>query len=328
MKLVFIEFITGGGLNNELLPSSLVTEGEAMYQAILHDLQSYEYIDIVTTRDPRFDSPTGIPRCLYDADIWTLWHDLMKECDAALLIAPETDGILLRLTEMAENCDCQLIGSNSEAVSLCADKYQTLTLLKQNDIPVVSTSDITETSFLNNQPVVLKPNDGAGAEGCRLIENEQQLQQYQQDILDESSSTRWIVQNYIEGIQASMTLCCSRKGVDVLAVNEQLIEIDEDGIFKLKGIRVNALHHLQNRCQTLAEKIITLIPGLHGVVGIDFILRDEEIYVLEINPRPVSSYVTLRRSILRNPLAALFERHYSIPHVCDRRVVALDFSNV
>ncbi len=38
--------------------------------------------------------------------------------------------------------------------------------------------------------------------------------------------------------------------------------------------------------EVIARKIAAAIPGLAGYVGVDLIVEGEQIYVLEINPRP------------------------------------------
>ena len=46
-----------------------------------------------------------------------------------------------------------------------------------------------------------------------------------------------------------------------------------------------------------AKKACEFVPGLKGFVGIDFIIEDDYIYLLEINSRFTTSYVGLQKII-------------------------------
>ena len=57
------------------------------------------------------------------------------------------------------------------------------------------------------------------------------------------------------------------------------------------------------------------MPGLQGYVGVDLVLGEETCWLIEINPRPTTSYVGLRRVIDLNMAAAIW-------HACRRRLPA------
>ena len=50
------------------------------------------------------------------------------------------------------------------------------------------------------------------------------------------------------------------------------------------------------------------MPGLQGYVGVDVVLGEETSWLIEINPRPTTSYVGLRRVIDLNMAEAIWQR--------------------
>ena len=101
-KIFVCEFITGGGLCAESLPTSLAREGALMRDALLRNLSTLPY-EICTTLDARLMPPE---HCLCvkvqaNDDIWQIWQTQISEADAVFLIAPETDGLLHYLTQVA-----------------------------------------------------------------------------------------------------------------------------------------------------------------------------------------------------------------------------------
>ena len=56
-------------------------------------------------------------------------------------------------------------------------------------------------------------------------------------------------------------------------------------------------HPLKDKVFKYAKKACEYVPGLKGFVGIDFIIEDDYIYLLEINSRFTTSYVGLQKII-------------------------------
>ena len=101
MRILAFEYITGGGLAGVPLPASLVREGELMARALLSDLAALPDVELVVPRDPRL-SAAGLPGTLLrpdpDRPLEAQWHDWIAGVDAVWPVAPESDGVLERLS--------------------------------------------------------------------------------------------------------------------------------------------------------------------------------------------------------------------------------------
>ncbi|MEE9396862.1 MAG: ATP-grasp domain-containing protein, partial [Methylococcales bacterium] len=51
----------------------------------------------------------------------------------------------------------------------------------------------------------------------------------------------------------------------------------------------------------LANGVAATFPGLWGYVGVDFLFADNQLLVLEVNPRLTTSYAGLSQTIGYNP---------------------------
>ncbi len=60
-------------------------------------------------------------------------------------------------------------------------------------------------------------------------------------------------------------------------------------------------------CANSAPRIGAALPGLHGIVGVDYIATANGPVVVEVNPRLTTSYAGLRRSLGVNPAAFVAE---------------------
>ena len=126
MRLFICEFITGGGLQDKELPDGLVGEGNMMLEAVLTDLLEMGIRDIITTRDDRLDALSlPVEQIAIKEDIHRTWQSCMNDVDAVLIIAPESEGVLFKLTLMAEQSECYLLGSSSISVQAASSKLKT-----------------------------------------------------------------------------------------------------------------------------------------------------------------------------------------------------------
>ena len=82
-KILVCEFITGGGLCAQPLPTSLAREGALMRDALLQDLAALPY-EVCTTLDARLSPPThGSNVTVHaDEDVWNLWQQQIQAVDA------------------------------------------------------------------------------------------------------------------------------------------------------------------------------------------------------------------------------------------------------
>jgi len=109
------------------MPGGLAAEALGMLWAVLQDFRQWGAVRTITALDPRFEqSVPGLSRKTLPADevIWAevgdheeVYLSLLKRCDAVLVIAPETDGILSRLAEQAETEGIPLLGCSTAAVA-------------------------------------------------------------------------------------------------------------------------------------------------------------------------------------------------------------------
>lgn len=303
MRLLVCEFITGGGLLNEPLPPSLAHEGELMLTSLLADLTAcdvIEHIDIL--RDSRLatisqDKVTCLP---VNLDFIRTFAGCCDSVDAVLPIAPETGRALLRLTQLVEEKNRQLLSSHSTAVTLAGSKRQTIDRLSRQGLAVIPAYGLQQAHDSRYRNWVIKPDDGIGGEGCHLL-----------NALPQRLADNELLQPHVEGRAASLTLLCSTGQARLIAVNEQYIELDEQGC-RLRGVHVNGLlpqlsEQQLNELQALASAIAAAIPGLWGWVGVDFIYNESGAQLIEINPRLTTAYSGLRDSLQQNPAVWLLE---------------------
>jgi hypothetical protein len=238
-----------------------------------------------------------------DVEEW-LKEDL-SDYDACLPIAPEEDLILYRITRAIEEHGLKVIGSLSEGVLTCSDKWETYQALK-NVSPLINTDKIffddlgrnlnlmKGLSDLENLKVV-KPVDGVSCSGVRIVDSQRKLEEATLQIKKNSSFPFFLLQDYVEGDSCSVTMLADGQKAVPVSLNLQNININESYV-DYNGGKTPLEHPLKYEAFSVAKKAVESIKGLRGYVGVDLILG-EEVHLVEVNSRITTPYIALRKLV-------------------------------
>ncbi|MGH8549629.1 MAG: ATP-grasp domain-containing protein [Methylococcales bacterium] len=310
MKILLFEYISGGGLIKEAIPRSLAREGDLMLRALLDDLSEIDKTQLTTMCDARLEPPPlkagkadrDLVRVGLTDGFEELWKAAIRRVDAVWPIAPETGGVLEKLCREVRECGKILLNSPAEAVALTAAKFETLSHLNRCGIDVVPTLRLADFRDQFSGPWVVKPNDGAGCEGTRMVRNQRQLSRLQAT----PQAKDLIIQPFLEGDAMSLSGLFKQGNALLLSCNRQHIDIKYD-YFSLSGCTVNIMPVGDEGCSNLARAIARAIPALFGYAGVDLILVGGRPMVLEINPRLTTSYAGLSKALNRNVAAMVVD---------------------
>lgn len=305
-RILICEFITGGGLGRAPLPAGLAAEGDLMVQALARDLLALPEVEVVLARDERLPAcPLPVSAVSVDPDkpVWEQWSRLMTMVDAVWPIAPETDGTLEYLSRLIRVNNKILLGSRPAIVGITASKTVMASYLVSHGLPVVPAGALeTSTIPASTSGWVVKPDDGAGCEDTYYFNDKAALENWS----EQQTKTGFILQPYIEGTAASLSLLCRNGQAWVIAVNQQRITIRE-GVVRCEGLVVNAYPERRAELALLADAMAQALPGLWGYVGVDLVFTEQGPLIIEINPRLTTAYVGLHESLQCNPAAWILE---------------------
>lgn len=295
MKLLVFEFATATGVDDPFI----TVEGLAILEAVLDDLEKFNPHYLVPNESTEVNS-NAIP-VVIDEDIFKWLDKHIKEYDACLPIAPEENGILHDLTQIVESNGVMVFGSNSKAIKLTTDKfemYQTLT----GKVPVISTEKISfnndleelgRATFHESSLKVIKPADGVSSSGVMVVDSLEDFLIGVTNIRQFTKLPYFIMQDYIPGASVSVSLLSDGKTAIPISLNLQDVEIKSSEII-YQGGRVPYHHELSVNAKETAKRAVEIFEGIVGFVGVDLILNEDEVHLVEINSRLTTPYVALR----------------------------------
>ena len=257
MRIFVCKYVTGGGIADMPLPRTLQHEGDMTLRALVRDLSAIGGVTLLVARDTRLLSPrlpgTPVPVASRD-DCWQVWAEAISAADAVWPVAPETGGLLQRLSQLVIDSGKTLLGCRPKAVRLCGNKLETAAHLAGHGIAVVPTQPLT-ANVVRNLPDavggwVVKPNDGAGAADTYLVTNREALASFQAAA---PVHQNWIVQPFRLGAAVSLCLLCRDRDASLLSCNCQHVAL-ASGRFRYQGWTVGGGDARRAAYEPIAKK--------------------------------------------------------------------------
>jgi predicted ATP-grasp superfamily ATP-dependent carboligase len=201
----------------------------------------------------------------------------------------DSPDVLFELNDMIP-----ILGNCPHVIKRIRDKMKFFQELERLEIPHPETAIAENFEEARKKakdigyPVLVKPSKGFGGVGIRKAQGPKELKQAFQhaSLIDE----KVLIQEYISGTPASVSLISSNNETITLTLNEQLLGVNELGQEEPFGYCGNVVplvttRSVMNRCKNTTERITSHF-GLIGSNGIDFVISKEGIpYVVEVNPR-------------------------------------------
>ena len=298
MRVFVCEHLCSGACAALASDSSLLREGRSMLLALIADCAGLPGVRVSTLWDARLED---FP--LHGIDVHNIvspkeeaarFAELAGSCDATLVIAPETGGILADRCRIVEGSGGHWLGCSLQAIELCGDKLRLSEFLQKQGIPTLPTHALDARALPADRayPIVVKPRDGAGSENTFLIGTPAEFREARRCF--ESNEAVW--QPFLAGQAVSIAAMIDpvRGRCELLPPAEQ--HLSRDGRFRYLSGRVPADAVDPAAVSRVVSRVCTVLPGLAGYVGFDLIVPPDSAPVLvEINPRLTTSYLGYRQ---------------------------------
>jgi predicted ATP-grasp superfamily ATP-dependent carboligase len=323
LRVLVYEHVSGGGYAGKSIPASVLCEGYAMLRGAVSDFKAAGH-SVTTLLDSRVaafnpvlaaDNVIPISSC---KDIELFLRAVAEEADATLVIAPESNGVLQTLLETVERTDTLSLNCKAAAIKKVADKTAFHDNMKALELRVPKTltlnmyEPVDEITLILKEkfslPLILKPADSTSCSGLSVIRNWAEVASAVKKIKVESLCERFVAQEFILGVAASVSLITANGKAVPASLNKQDIILEApDSTSRYEGGMVPLDSALRTEAFAAAEEAVISFEGLLGYVGVDLILTENGPVVIEVNPRLTTSFVGLRRVANFNIAKALLD---------------------
>ena len=215
----------------------------------------------------------------------------------------------LKLAEALEANDIPLLGTKRDALDRAEDRERFKALidklgLKQpNNAIARNTKEAVAASKIVGYPLVLRPSNVLGGRGMEIVDNDAELNRYISEAVKVSGKSPLLIDQYLrDAIEVDVDVICDGEQVYVAGIMEH---IEEAGVHS--GDSACSLPPYTLSDAIVAElgrqaEVLALELGVIGFMNTQFAVKDDVVYLIEVNPRASRTVPFVAKAIGR-PIA-------------------------
>lgn len=197
----------------------------------------------------------------------------------------------------------KILGTSLESINIAEDRKLFEQLLRELNIPqpkgfaVRKQSEALDVAKTLGYPLLVRPSYVIGGRGMQVVYNKDELISYIEGALKFSDEHPILIDQYIEGTELELDAISDGENVLIPAITEH---IERAGVHSGDSIALYPTRtipdHIIDNLVSYTEKIARALK-IKGLMNIQFILKDDIAYIIEVNPRasrtvPILSKVT------------------------------------
>ncbi|WP_213997314.1 carbamoyl-phosphate synthase large subunit [Tepidanaerobacter syntrophicus] len=197
----------------------------------------------------------------------------------------------INLAAPLENHGVKIFGTSVKSIDLAEDREKFDALLNELGIPrpkAVTARSVEEALAKAGEigfPLLVRPSYVLGGRAMEIVDNMDELKSYMENAVEASSEKPVLLDRYIAGTETEVDAVCDGKEVLIPGIMEH---IERAGIHSGDSIAVYPHRTLSPKA---VEKIvdyttrIALRLSVKGLINIQFVVEDDDVYIIEVNPR-------------------------------------------
>ena len=197
----------------------------------------------------------------------------------------------IKLTEALMKMGVPILGTKAEDVDAAEDRELFDEILEKTHIPraaggtVFTAEEAKEVANRLGYPLLVRPSYVLGGQGMKIAFNDEEIEEFIGIINRIAQDHPILVDKYLQGKEIEVDAVCD--GTDIL-IPGIMEHIERTGVHSGDSISVYPAPTISEKVkETIVEYTKRLAQALHvvGLINIQFIAMNEEVYVIEVNPR-------------------------------------------
>lgn len=197
----------------------------------------------------------------------------------------------IKLTKFLDDNAIKILGTSAESIDIAEDRERFDELLESFGIcrpkgsSVMTLDEALEVANRLEYPVLLRPSYVIGGQNMTIAYTDDDVKQYMALILAQGIENPVLVDKYMMGTELEVDCISDNEDVLIPGIMEH---IERAGVHSGDSIAVYPPYNLND---IMLEKIcdiskkLALSLGTKGLINIQYLIYQNELYVIEVNPR-------------------------------------------
>ena len=271
---------------------------------------------------------------LTEEDVLEILHCEQSQGELAGVIVQFGGQTPLKLSQALEENNIPILGTSPDAIDLAEDRDRFKDLLDRLSLkqpPNGIARSATQAHEIVQQigfPVVIRPSYVLGGRAMEIVHTEEQLERYMREAVVVSGDSPVLIDGYLrDASEVDVDVLCDGEDVYVAGILEH---IEEAGVHSGDSACSMPPHSLPAEIiQELGRQATEMALALNviGLMNVQFAVKDNVIYVIEVNPR-ASRTVPFVAKVLGQPIARIAAKIMASKKLSDFNLAAPNFEHI
>ena len=197
----------------------------------------------------------------------------------------------IKLTKTLAAHNIPILGSSADTIDMAEDRERFDALLERSGIKrpkghtIMTTGEALTAARELGYPVLMRPSYVLGGQNMIIAYCDEDIEEYMAIILSHKQDNPVLIDKYLSGMEIEVDAICDGENILIPGIMEH---VERTGIHSGDSIAVYPASDIDD---DMSAKIVatteTLCRELNalGLINLQYILMDGEIYVIEVNPR-------------------------------------------
>ncbi len=197
----------------------------------------------------------------------------------------------IKLTKTLAENNIPILGSSADTIDMAEDRERFDELLERSGIKrpkghtIMTTEEALNAARDLGYPVLMRPSYVLGGQNMIIAYCDEDIQEYMAIILSHKQDNPVLIDKYLSGMEIEVDAICDGENILIPGIMEH---VERTGIHSGDSIAVYPASDIDD---DMSAKIVstteTLCRELNalGLINLQYIIMDGEIYVIEVNPR-------------------------------------------
>ena len=197
----------------------------------------------------------------------------------------------IKLTQLLDKAGVPILGTSADSIDIAEDRgrfdalLETFGIRRPRGMGVNTLEEALRAADTLGYPVLLRPSYVIGGQNMTISRTPEDTRRYMETILSGGIENPVLIDKYMPGTELEVDVISDGESVLIPGIMEH---IERAGVHSGDSIAVYPPYNLSDK---FLEKIVSvsqklaLSLGTKGLVNIQYLIYQDELYVIEVNPR-------------------------------------------
>ncbi|MCL2366100.1 MAG: carbamoyl-phosphate synthase large subunit [Oscillospiraceae bacterium] len=218
-------------------------------------------------------------------------HNIIKTENPYAVVVAFGGQTAIKLTSYLKKIGMKILGTQPDAIDAAEDRerfdalLEDLNILRPEGTTVMTVEEAVKAAAQIGYPVLMRPSYVLGGQNMIIAFSEEDIREYMEIILRQNIENPILIDKYLIGTELEVDAICD--GTDIL-IPGIMEHIERAGVHSGDSIAVYPAWNVNDYlCKKIIDhtKRLAMALKVSGIVNIQYLLSEDELYVIEVNPR-------------------------------------------